>query len=450
MKQDVVCCGPRTGAAVTRLVRPCLAAILAVAFLIPSARAADPAEVARLRAQGQPALDALIERAGGVGHRPDDPADADLIDAVAGQKDAWASGLFWHTDLDAARREATRTGRPILSLRLLGRLDSELSCANSRFFRVALYPDPAVRALLRDRFVLHWQSERPVPVVTIDFGDGRRLVRTVTGNSVHYVLSPDGRPIDAIPGLYAPAAFADALARSATFYFDTALDWDAPGAVPDGVRDHHRASARGAAAELARLSGEPSALSPGTAPGAGASRVAGRRSPAARRSRATAVEASRLTMSKTIAERPTLRAVSPQGTLIAVDPARLDDDDWRSVADGRYAADRLSAPAAELFRSKLPAHVAADPDAVAGAVADFERSMALDTAVNEFRLRPAIRGYFAAGEAGDLESLNARVYAEVFLTPATDPWLGLGDGGAFLAIDPAVASAAPASTASAD
>ena len=55
---------------------------------------------------------------------------------------------------------------------------------------------------------------RPAPRVTVDFGDGRRLERTLTGNSVHYVLSPDGRPIDALPGLYAPRAFLAGLAEA--------------------------------------------------------------------------------------------------------------------------------------------------------------------------------------------------------------------------------------------
>ena len=64
--------------------------------------------------------------------------------------------LYWFTDLGAAIAEATRTGKPILSLRLLGRLDQELSCANSRFFRKLLYPDAPINQLLRERFVLHW------------------------------------------------------------------------------------------------------------------------------------------------------------------------------------------------------------------------------------------------------------------------------------------------------
>jgi hypothetical protein len=131
------------------------------------------------------------------------------LDRVCAQKDAHTSLLYWFTDLGAAVAEARRRGRPILSLRLLGRLDEELSCANSRFFRKLLYP--RLHQLLRSKFVLHWQSVRPVPRVTIDFGNGRRLERTLTGNSVHLVLDCLGRPVDALPGLFDVDTFRDLL-----------------------------------------------------------------------------------------------------------------------------------------------------------------------------------------------------------------------------------------------
>ena len=136
------------------------------------------------------------------------------LDAVCAQKDAHTTLLYWFTDLDAAIAEARRTKRPILSLRLLGRLDEELSCANSRFFRKSLYLDPAINRTLRERFVLHWQSVRPVPKVTIDFGNGKALVKTLTGNSTHLVLDVHGRPVDALPGLFTAEVFAQLLARA--------------------------------------------------------------------------------------------------------------------------------------------------------------------------------------------------------------------------------------------
>ncbi len=156
------------------------------------------------RRMGPSGLDAYL-RAHGGGASPE-------LDAVCAQKDAHRTHLYWFTELPAALAEARRTNRPILSLRLLGRLDEELSCANSRFYRKLVYP--RLHAVLRERFVLHWQSVRPVPRVTIDFGDGRKLERTLTGNSCHLVLDTQGRPVDALPGLFDAATFSELLASA--------------------------------------------------------------------------------------------------------------------------------------------------------------------------------------------------------------------------------------------
>jgi len=178
------------------------------------------------------------------------------------------SGLTWFTDFTAAVAEARRTQRPILSLRLLGRLDEELSCANSRMFRRLLYPEARINRMLRERYVLHWESLRPVPIVTIDFGDGRRLVRTLTGNSVHLVLDTHGRPVDAMPGLVTPDVFVQWLERGLALA---------------------RCDRRELAIQHERWSRQPI--------------------PMPRESRAMA--ASRVAMAKHVVEAPLLRAVSP-------------------------------------------------------------------------------------------------------------------------------------------
>ncbi len=192
--------------------------------LTRAALSGDAAAVIRLREEGPAGLAALVEAASVPLSRlrlnqvrldaPESSRVREAVDTVAGQRDGWASGLYWFTDLDAARAEAARTGRRILSLRLLGNLNEEYCCANSRFFRSVLYANQAVAQVLRDRYVLHWKSVRPAPLLTIDMGDGRRIKRTITGNSIHYVLGADGKVIDALPGIYSPAAFLQALEGS--------------------------------------------------------------------------------------------------------------------------------------------------------------------------------------------------------------------------------------------
>src|SRR5215475_1817559 len=170
-------------------------------------------EVESYRSQGPAGLEKFI-RAHSEALARGDLSTREALDAICAQYDCSASRLYWYTDFEAAKAKAREEHKPILSLHLLGRLDEELSCANSRFFRKLLYPDPRVSAFLREHYVLHWNMVRPVPKVTIDFGDGRVLKRTVTGNSIHYVLDAEGRPIDAIPGLVAPKTFLASLSAA--------------------------------------------------------------------------------------------------------------------------------------------------------------------------------------------------------------------------------------------
>ena len=186
----------------------------AAALLFPleeSLRAAspvdEPARLAALLAANAAEISRMKEGLAAGESRPEWTRLRAEIDSAAHQRDAAWSGLYWYTGLSEALAAAKREGKPVLSLRLLGRLDEELSCANSRFFRTALYANAAVSDELRKNWILHWESVRPAPKVTIDFGDGRVLHRTITGNSLHYVLDAEGHAKDVLPGLWGPGNF---------------------------------------------------------------------------------------------------------------------------------------------------------------------------------------------------------------------------------------------------
>jgi hypothetical protein len=180
-------------------------ALLAITFTVVRAVYPDD-DISELRAGGQLAVDDLYTQWSKAA--PDErEALQKTLDRVCAQKDCHASRLYWYTNLDDAKAAARRLGRPILSLHLLGRLDEELSCANSRFFRTLLYSDDAISAILREQFVLHWYSVRAVPLVTIELGGGRVIRQTITGNSAHFLLDSAGTPLDVLPGLYSPEAF---------------------------------------------------------------------------------------------------------------------------------------------------------------------------------------------------------------------------------------------------
>jgi hypothetical protein len=88
-----------------------------------------------------------------------------------------------------------------------------------------LFSDPAVQDFVRANFVAAWQSVRPVPIVTIDFGNGHTLRRTLNGNVATYVCDPEGRVIDVIPGLCEPATYVRELGVALALYERSRADF---------------------------------------------------------------------------------------------------------------------------------------------------------------------------------------------------------------------------------
>jgi len=375
---------------------------------------------------------------------PDDPEQKawqrirTALDEVSGQRDCHASHLFWYTDLEQAKAAAKREGKPILSLRLLGKLTDEFSCANSRFFRATLYSNADISKALSERFILHWKSVRPVPKVTIDFGDGRKLERTLTGNSIHYVLDSDGRVIDALPGLYGPTAFLRELERAEKAAKEAAkLDYTAIN-NPVNVREsfvvaYHRDRAAAIEAawreDLQKL---------GIAVPAVETKVAN----AAAKAPPTAAAAGRIAGPKYVVERPILKAaaLSPAAELAQA----TTDDVWNRIAQLHADDSKLDAASVSLIRSQHPTAAVAGrramskmrvEDPILRMVRSLQGSIALDTVRNEYTFHRQIHEWLAAGNVADLDVFNERVYAELFLTPSSDPWLGLMPADTFTALD---------------
>ncbi len=517
--------------------------------LAAAALAGDSTAIQKLRAAGPPGLEALFE-AGKDGitalrqneSRLEAPENAQLraaLDGVARQRDAFASGLYWFTDLDAAKAEAKKTQRPILSLRLLGNLDDEFSCANSRFFRTSLYANRSVSHILRHGFVLHWKSVRPVPVLTIDMGDGRRIKRTITGNSIHYVLDADGHVLDALPGNYSPAAFLAALnhaavsahhkdaavlrnwhgqqantlcrewlwhAVAAGFYGEEkqralrdpaqapklmadllprafpATDADYPrGITPAeanalGKETHNNSGqnteSRGRFGEMlcklmveddrARsLPDHPTvvqllgALTPGITIGTTGNPASSFPVQPVVPMPFTAGEPLEFNPPQTpkgMVERPILNqspapaadkaldlaAASTDGDSIVLS-RRMTNERWAMLARSWRDLVRLDAASRRLMMAKLPETMLHQEEIKTGApvkdspfarmLENFESALARDMVRNEYYFHTLIHQWLEEDKDGalarDLEALNKRVYAELFLTPDYDEWLGL-------------------------
>ena len=56
-----------------------------------------------------------------------------------------------------------------------------------------------------------WESVRAVPIVRVDFGNGNVVTRTLHGNIATYVCDAEGRVLDVLPGIYAPAEYRQGL-----------------------------------------------------------------------------------------------------------------------------------------------------------------------------------------------------------------------------------------------
>lgn len=311
---------------------------------------------------------------------------ARLVDNVGAQRDCAASRLYWHTDLASAMATAREEGKPILSLRMLGKLTDEFSCANSRFFRAVLYPNADVSTLLREQFVLHWETFLPVPRITIDFGDGRKLHRTVTGNSAHVVLTADGVPVDVIPGMYGPTSF---LARISAAAEVARQVREAPEERRDAVlHDYHQ---RELAALDARWNEDVASVPAEVA------------RPDFPLSPEQAAENDHLPFWQLLA--------AHEATRVEFDEASrrvIASQNPTAFAAGRLAVTKsvVESPLVRLLRN-------------------LRDNVALDTVRNEYVLHRRVHEWFASAPAMPVAPLTDRVYAELFLMPRQDPWLGL-------------------------
>lgn len=367
------------------------------------------AAIAQLRNEGQPGLDALMNeykseisaRVAGSGSAGDFGRIARALDRVARQKDAYSSGLYWYTDLEEAKDRAVKEGKLILSLRLLGDLDEEFSCANSRMFRSILYSDPRISELLRTKYVLHWESVRPAPKVIVDYGDGRKMVSTITGNSIHYVLTKDARIVEALPGLYAPELFQKYL-------------FELSSASRDGfvslffLRSFQNQKVRQIAtswesdikkAGLKQKEVQPDVNSdPNKKP--------------------LAIDAAPLAVTKMAIEAPIVSSMLPKFRQMEATTALKD---WKTIANLHNDV-VLSQQSIEFIRRK--SGVESD-SALTAMIAKTKELVRIDTIQNEYRFHIQLYSWLGQLSQPNLSDFNNRVYKELFLTPRSDEWLGL-------------------------
>jgi hypothetical protein len=398
--------------------------LLLLLLLAHVSLAGEPA-VEELRALGPAGLQILMAQyADEISRHVANPATAPdeqwqrisaALDSVAQQKNSYISGLYWYTDLEAAKKASAESGKPILSLRLLGKLTDEFSCANSRFFRTVLYSNAGVSEYLRQHYVLHWQSVRPVPKVTIDYGDGRKLERTLTGNSIHYILDSGARPIDAIPGLYGPSAFLSALVNAEVMFKAIA---GKDGQLKNLLLLRYYLAQSGKIAvdwksDTTKIGGKsPEGVIVKTGTDDQALRIAP------------------LAATKALTETSILRAMTSTTEVLE---KITDEAAWKKIAQLHSNTAILDERSIALIKRQNPA---LSDEELARLLRKFQELIALDTVRNEYVLHSKLYTWLMRDPArNDVQKLNEKVYANLFLTPSSDPWLGLFSTDVYTALD---------------
>jgi hypothetical protein len=337
---------------------------------------------------------------------------ARALDSVSMQKDSYSSGLYWYTDLDEAKSAAKKQNKPILSLRLLGNLNEEFSCANSRLFRSVLYPNADIKKYLHDNYILHWRSVRPAPRITIDFGDGRKIERTITGNSIHYVLDEDGAVIEALPGLYSPKGFLIYLTQAKQV--NDRIDGLSPERRDRALMGYRKLSfdrltaQRTKAVQIAKVKL--------VEPELGFTALAA--APGAMTKMAVTDELSMLRVYDNFARfEPTIKF-----------------DDWDKLARV-YSPDSAVDAASNAFIRRQNQTTGLNESDFKKLFEKLERYTALDTTRNDLLFHTKLYEWLNREPRVEVEKLNERVYAELFMTPSSDKWLGLYSTDIYTALD---------------
>jgi hypothetical protein len=251
-----------------------------------------------------------------------------------------------------------------------------------------LLSNDQVASEIKERFVTSWEMVREVPKVTIDFGNGKKLERTLAGNTVLYVLTPDGDVIDAFPGVYTPDDF---LAQ---------IEAIGP--------DIQRFVAMPRSERSAALAAWHKAV-------AGA---------------VVAKEIYRTTMAKAYVESPLLKALGGVG----VDTPRgerFDDAAGKLIGEPNDAIDRIAARIDDISKKPMAADDVLATAGVAAGGAAADRAAAIvkaDSAANVKLLRPAVHLLLSTYlDAQTPSTLKDAIYRKLLRIPLDDPYLGLAD-----------------------
>jgi hypothetical protein len=115
--------------------------------------------------------------------------------------------VHWHASFAEAKLASEKSHKPVLLFHMFGYLDRQYCCSNARIARTVLFSSDKIAKYINATFEPVWESVRPAPLVTLDFGNGHTVRRTLHGNIATYICGSDGAVYDILPGIYSPAVY---------------------------------------------------------------------------------------------------------------------------------------------------------------------------------------------------------------------------------------------------
>jgi putative component of toxin-antitoxin plasmid stabilization module len=241
-----------------------------------------------------------------------------------------------------------------------------------------LFSREEVAAFINQNFEPAWEMVRKVPIIRIDFGNGRVATRTLHGNVASYVCTGDGQVLDILPGIYMPVAYTAALEQLRALALET-LRLPSLDVRQTRLRAYHQGKARILRAQAAQ-----------------------------------------------IANLRRLAAQPGGGGNFQPNP-RLDVGKGRVEMRVEQGAQARLAFEAQQALNALQANVAATARPRTASELASWAPLAVDTQRNETERRLLIHERFATADPVRPEQIKRWLYKDVLHTDLDDPYLGLGD-----------------------
>jgi hypothetical protein len=143
-----------------------------------------------------------------------------------------------------------------------------------------------------------------------------------------------------------------------------------------------------------------------------------------------------LAVTKAVTEASILRSM----TAGALALGRITDESaWNKIAALYANENRLDATSIELIRrqtNRLFAKEESPDTRLNNMVKKLQQSLALDTVRNEYLLHTTLHAWLTTDASRqNVDDLNEKVYAQLFLTPRSDPWFGLYSADTYTGLD---------------